>query len=182
METAGGCVPCREASVDGSRPVVLGIGVVAQEVPEWKQQVGVFHVGKRVSVEGMRCCGGPGGARVEAAGAPGEGFVRRCRAFCVPLLPLASAQKNARVKQAAALLKQEAHRQPEGLRRCVADTLVVPSSSSQALGKAPTFGIRDNRSIKDQRESLPIFKLREQLIQAVHDNQVGAGSGGSFLG
>ncbi len=43
----------------------------------------------------------------------------------------------------------------------------------QALGKAPTFGIRDNRSIKDQRESLPIFKLREQLIQAVDDNQVG---------
>ncbi len=48
----------------------------------------------------------------------------------------------------------------------------VPATSSQALGKAPTFGIRDNRSIKDQRESLPIFKLREQLIQAVHDNQV----------
>ncbi len=47
------------------------------------------------------------------------------------------------------------------------------SPPSQALGKAPTFGIRDNRSIKDQRESLPIFKLREQLIQAVHDNQVG---------
>lgn len=47
-----------------------------------------------------------------------------------------------------------------------------PPRSLQALGKAPTFGIRDNRSIKDQRESLPIFKLREQLIQAVHDNQV----------
>ncbi|GAB4818027.1 hypothetical protein N2152v2_005073 [Parachlorella kessleri] len=44
--------------------------------------------------------------------------------------------------------------------------------SLEALGKAPTFGIRDNRSIKEQRESLPIFKLREQLIQAVHDNQV----------
>ncbi|PRW58375.1 putative pre-mRNA-splicing factor ATP-dependent RNA helicase [Chlorella sorokiniana] len=48
----------------------------------------------------------------------------------------------------------------------------VPEWKQQALGKAPTFGIRDNRSIKDQRESLPIFKLREQLIQAVHDNQV----------
>ncbi|KAL4424788.1 hypothetical protein ABPG77_000828 [Micractinium sp. CCAP 211/92] len=48
----------------------------------------------------------------------------------------------------------------------------VPEWKKQALGKAPTFGIRDNRSIKDQRESLPIFKLREQLIQAVHDNQV----------
>lgn len=41
----------------------------------------------------------------------------------------------------------------------------------QALGKAPTFGIRDSRSIKDQRESLPIYKLRDQLIQAVDDNQ-----------
>lgn len=52
---------------------------------------------------------------------------------------------------------------------------VLPRRTApQALGKAPTFGIRDNRSIKDQRESLPIFKLREQLIQAVHDNQVRA--------
>ena len=48
----------------------------------------------------------------------------------------------------------------------------VPEWKQQALGKAPTFGIRDNRSIKDQRESLPIFKLREQLVQAVMDNQV----------
>jgi len=53
----------------------------------------------------------------------------------------------------------------------------VPEWKQQALGKAPTFGIRDSRSIKDQRESLPIFKLREQLIQAVHDNQVGGESG-----
>ena len=48
----------------------------------------------------------------------------------------------------------------------------VPEWKQQALGKAPTFGIRDSRSIKDQRESLPIYKLREQLVQAVHDNQV----------
>lgn len=48
----------------------------------------------------------------------------------------------------------------------------VPEWKKAALGKAPTFGLRDTRSIKDQRESLPIFKLRDQLIQAVHDNQV----------
>ncbi|KAI3436603.1 hypothetical protein D9Q98_006020 [Chlorella vulgaris] len=48
----------------------------------------------------------------------------------------------------------------------------VPEWKQQALGKAPTFGIRDSRSIKDQRESLPIYKLREQLIQAIQDNQV----------
>ena len=40
-------------------------------------------------------------------------------------------------------------------------------------GKAPTFGIKDDRSIKDQRESLPIFRLKDQLMQAVIDNQVG---------
>ena len=51
------------------------------------------------------------------------------------------------------------------------------SAPAQALGKAPTFGIRDNRSIKEQRESLPIFKLREQLVQAMDDNQVGGGGG-----
>jgi ATP-dependent RNA helicase DHX8/PRP22 len=48
----------------------------------------------------------------------------------------------------------------------------VPEWKKAALGKAPTFGIRDNRSIKEQRESLPIHKLKEQLVQAVADNQV----------
>ena len=32
--------------------------------------------------------------------------------------------------------------------------------------------MKDARSMKEQRESLPIFKLKEQLIAAVHDNQV----------
>eukprot|EP00884_Botryococcus_braunii_P019060 jgi/Botrbrau1/5838/Bobra.0366s0019.1 len=48
----------------------------------------------------------------------------------------------------------------------------MPEWKKQALGKAPTFGIRDNRSIKEQRESLPIFRLREELIKAVQGNQV----------
>ena len=48
----------------------------------------------------------------------------------------------------------------------------VPEWKQQALGKAPTFGIRDGRSIKEQRGSLPIFKLSGQLVQAVADNQV----------
>lgn len=48
----------------------------------------------------------------------------------------------------------------------------MPEWKKQALGKAPTFGMRDNRSIKEQRESLPIFRLREELIKAVHENQV----------
>lgn len=38
--------------------------------------------------------------------------------------------------------------------------------------QAPTFGIKDSRSILEQRQSLPIYKLKDQLIQAVLDNQV----------
>ena len=48
----------------------------------------------------------------------------------------------------------------------------VPEWKEKALGKAPTFGIRDDRSIKEQRESLPIFKLKDELVRAVVDNQV----------
>ena len=40
------------------------------------------------------------------------------------------------------------------------------------MGKAPSFGYSDARPIKEQRESLPIFRLREQLIQAVNEHQV----------
>jgi hypothetical protein len=38
--------------------------------------------------------------------------------------------------------------------------------------QAPTFGIKDSRSILEQRQSLPIAKLKEQLVQAILDNQV----------
>ena len=51
-------------------------------------------------------------------------------------------------------------------------TYEMPDWKNAALGKAPTFGINDARSMKEQRESLPIFKLRDQLVQAVHDNQL----------
>lgn len=39
--------------------------------------------------------------------------------------------------------------------------------------QAPTFGIKDSRSILEQRQSLPIYKLKDQLVQAIIDNQVG---------
>ena len=48
----------------------------------------------------------------------------------------------------------------------------MPEWKKASLGKAPTFGIQDDRSIKEQRESLPIFALRDALLSAVHDNQV----------
>ncbi|KAK9857173.1 hypothetical protein WJX84_001063 [Apatococcus fuscideae] len=51
-------------------------------------------------------------------------------------------------------------------------TYEVPEWKKQALGKAPTFGMRDTRSIKDQRESLPIFKMREELLKGLTANQV----------
>lgn len=38
--------------------------------------------------------------------------------------------------------------------------------------QAPTFGIKDSRSILEQRQSLPIYKLKDQLVQACIDNQV----------
>ena len=38
--------------------------------------------------------------------------------------------------------------------------------------KIVTFGKQDTRTIKEQRESLPIFKLRDSLIKAVQDHQV----------
>ncbi|KAI3464034.1 hypothetical protein Pfo_020697 [Paulownia fortunei] len=41
-----------------------------------------------------------------------------------------------------------------------------------AYGKALTFGQRSNLSIQEQRHRLPICKLKNELVQACHDNQV----------
>lgn len=48
----------------------------------------------------------------------------------------------------------------------------MPEWKKAAMGKAPTFGIQDKRSIKEQRESLPVFMMKDQLIRAVNENQV----------
>jgi hypothetical protein len=50
-----------------------------------------------------------------------------------------------------------------------------PEWKVAALGKAPTFGIKDSRSILEQRQSLPIYALKDPLVQAVKDNQVRPG-------
>ena len=39
-------------------------------------------------------------------------------------------------------------------------------------GKAGTYGQKSRLSIQEQRQSLPIFKLKKELINAVNDNQV----------
>ncbi|KAK6919290.1 Helicase, C-terminal [Dillenia turbinata] len=48
----------------------------------------------------------------------------------------------------------------------------MPEWKKDAYGKAVTFGQRSRLSIQEQRQSLPIYKLKKELIQAVHDNQV----------
>ncbi|KAL9270350.1 putative pre-mRNA-splicing factor ATP-dependent RNA helicase DEAH5 [Drosera capensis] len=47
-----------------------------------------------------------------------------------------------------------------------------PEWKKEAFGKAVTFGQKSKLSIQEQRQSLPIYKLKKELIQAVHDNQV----------
>lgn len=43
---------------------------------------------------------------------------------------------------------------------------------SLLTGSKGSFGKKTNLSIAEQRESLPIFKLRDELLKAVHDNQI----------
>lgn len=46
------------------------------------------------------------------------------------------------------------------------------ASLSACILQAPTYGIKDSRSIKEQRESLPIYRFQDQIIEAVANNQM----------
>jgi ATP-dependent RNA helicase DHX8/PRP22 len=48
----------------------------------------------------------------------------------------------------------------------------LPEWKRATFGKNPTLGRITTMSIKEQRESLPIFQFREELIEAVRSNQV----------
>ncbi|KAL3452161.1 putative RNA helicase-like splicing factor [Aspergillus insuetus] len=48
----------------------------------------------------------------------------------------------------------------------------VPEWKRVTLGKNQSFGKRTNMSIKQQRESLPVYKFRDQLLEAVENNQL----------
>ena len=48
----------------------------------------------------------------------------------------------------------------------------VPEWKQKAFGKATAYGQRTSLSITEQRKNLPIFTLRQQLIEAVHGNQI----------
>ena len=47
-----------------------------------------------------------------------------------------------------------------------------PEWKEKALGKATTFGFNDVRPIKEQREGLPIFSFRDDIIKGVADNKI----------
>ncbi|KAD6795203.1 hypothetical protein E3N88_06099 [Mikania micrantha] len=48
----------------------------------------------------------------------------------------------------------------------------MPDWKKESFGKTLTFGQSSKLSLQEQRQSLPIYKLKKELIQAVHDNQV----------
>mmetsp|Transcript_57831 Transcript_57831/g.152186 ORF Transcript_57831/g.152186 Transcript_57831/m.152186 type:complete len:1158 (+) Transcript_57831:156-3629(+) len=48
----------------------------------------------------------------------------------------------------------------------------LPEWKKLYIGKSVSFGQKSAKPIKEQREFLPIFKLRNELLQAIHDNQV----------
>ena len=48
----------------------------------------------------------------------------------------------------------------------------LPEWKKATFKKDTRFGIQSNLSIQEQRESLPIFKFREGIVQAVKDNQL----------
>jgi ATP-dependent RNA helicase DHX8/PRP22 len=48
----------------------------------------------------------------------------------------------------------------------------VPEWKKIASGREASFGKRTDMSIKDQRESLPVFKFRNQLLEAVKAHQI----------
>lgn len=39
-------------------------------------------------------------------------------------------------------------------------------------GPKASYGKKEKRSILEQRQGLPIYKLKDELIKAVHDNQI----------
>ncbi|CCD33739.1 hypothetical protein ACHAPC_009908 [Botrytis cinerea] len=49
---------------------------------------------------------------------------------------------------------------------------VVPAWKKATQNKNEPLGRRTDMSIKDQRESLPVFRFRSELIKAVHENQL----------
>lgn len=60
------------------------------------------------------------------------------------------------------------------LRGSVAGPSEIPEWKRKAMGVAPSFGYAKpvDKTIAEQRESLPIAKLKSQLLHAIQDNQI----------
>lgn len=48
----------------------------------------------------------------------------------------------------------------------------MPEWKQKSIGKNLSYGIVSNKTIIEQRESLPVFKLKRQLMKAIAENQV----------
>mmetsp|Transcript_70916 Transcript_70916/g.208102 ORF Transcript_70916/g.208102 Transcript_70916/m.208102 type:complete len:1156 (+) Transcript_70916:169-3636(+) len=48
----------------------------------------------------------------------------------------------------------------------------LPEWKKLYIGKSVSFGQKSAKPLKEQREGLPVFKLRNEMLQAIHDNQV----------
>ena len=48
----------------------------------------------------------------------------------------------------------------------------MPEWKVATQGRNVSMGKRTNLSIKEQRETLPVFQFRQQLLDAVRDNQL----------
>lgn len=62
----------------------------------------------------------------------------------------------------------------------------MPEWKKMYLGKSVSFGQRSTKSIAEQRQSLPIYRLKDSLVKAIKENQVlvvigETGSGAAFL-
>ena len=57
----------------------------------------------------------------------------------------------------------------------------LPEWKQKTQIKGLSYGQISNKTIKDQRDSLPIFKLKEQLCSAIAQNQVLVVIGGMFV-
>ncbi|KAH7488378.1 hypothetical protein PRIC1_007506 [Phytophthora ramorum] len=51
-------------------------------------------------------------------------------------------------------------------------TFELPEWKQKSVGKNLSYGIVSNKTILEQRESLPVFKLKRQLMKAIAENQV----------
>jgi len=54
----------------------------------------------------------------------------------------------------------------------MSQVLETPEWRKETIDKNMTFGKVTKLTLKEQRESLPIYKLREQLLEAIHDNKI----------